>query len=226
MSEKFLLEPKRVIPETLQDRPVFFLAGPIRGGGSWQLEAAEYLWKKFPGAIVVDPTRWEAFLQETKDGEAYARVYAHRAHSVGVKDETLYPAQAPWESDHMKLAASKGVLLFWLPRQREDRPKDQGVYAQDTRVEIGIWIERLRWLEKFEEAYGKQRVLFGGEWHMDDKGKETPESFGGLNFIAYYLTGEKDRRKLYTGEVKHPRLSRACTLKAFIDEASELIRKD
>lgn len=220
--EKFLLEPKRVIPESLADRPVFFLAGPIRGGGGWQLEAAEYLWKKFPGAVVCDPTWREAFLEHTKDGEAYARVYAHRRHSVGKKDETLYPAQAPWESDHMLRAAQKGVLLFWLPKQREDRPKSEGVYAQDTRVEVGMWIERLKWMKKFQETYGELRVLFGGEWDMDEHGKETENSFGGLNFITYYLTGEKDRKKLYTGEVTHPLLSRAPTLEAFIDEASTL----
>lgn len=215
MSEKLLLPPKHVLPEKYRGRKIFFLAGPIRGGGYWQIRAADILWKLFDGCVVVDPTRWESALASEKDPKLKKRIAAYLAHAIGTKDEVHYLAQAPWEDEHMRAAAEKGKLLFWLERESPShpRPKNEGVYAQDTRVETGIWIERLK-----HEPHLK--VAFGGTWKINDKGQETRTSFGGMNFIAYYLTGVQDRRKLYSNEVQHPRLIRAKSVEEFVTKAT------
>lgn len=215
MTQKLLLQPKHVIPEEYKDRKVFFLAGPIRGGGAWQMQAAETLWKKFPGCIVVDPSRWDAALKNASDDEEKKRISEHMENGIGIKDEQKYESQAAWESDHMKMAAEKGILLFWMERESKEnpRPKDEGVYAQDTRVETGIWIERLH-------NNPTLNVKFGGHWELNDKGQETENSFGGMNFIAYYLTGVQDRKKLLNGEVEHPNLVIAKDLNEFIEKAT------
>ncbi len=214
MKEKLLLEPKCVIPEEYKDRKVFFLAGPIRGGGNWQMRAAETLWKKYPGCIVVDPSRWDAAEKNAKSEEERSKITEHRKNAIGVKDESLYLAQAPWESHHMKIASELGTLFFWLEKQSKDDPRlqNEGVYAQDTRVEMGIWIERAH-------NNPSLKIKIGGNWEIDETGKETENSFGGMNFIAYYLTGEKDRRKVYNGEVKSEHLVLAHSLEEFLENA-------
>jgi hypothetical protein len=216
MIEKLLLQPKCVIPDEYKNRKVFFLAGPIRGGGNWQMRAAEKLWEKFPGCIVVDPTRWDAAEKNAKTDEERTKIQEHRKNAIGVKDENLYPAQAPWESDHMKLASENGTLFFWLERQSKDDPRLQGegVYAQDTRVEMGIWIERIH-------NNPNLKVKIGGNWEIDENGRETENSFGGMNFITFYLTGEKDRRKVYKGEVESEHLILAKSIEEFLDIYSE-----
>lgn len=213
MEIKLLLEPKCVIPDEYKDRKVFFLAGPIRGGGGWQMKAAESLWIKYPGCIVVDPTRWDAVEQSAKTDEERKKVAEHRKNAIGIKDEVLYPGQAGWESDHMKMASEKGTLIFWLERESKIEPRSQGegVYAQDTRVEMGMWLEKLK-------NNPKLNVRIGGHWEIDEKGRETENSFGGMNFIAYYLTGEKDRRKIYNGEINNSHLVLAKSLEEFLEK--------
>jgi hypothetical protein len=217
---KLLLEPKCVIPEEYKGRKVFFLAGPIRGGGGWQMKAAESLWAKYPGCIVVDPTRGASAEKSAKSDEERERIAEHRKNAIGIKDENLYPGQAGWESDHMKMASEKGTLIFWLERESktEPRPQGKGVYAQDTRVEIGMWLERIK-------NDPKLNVKVGGHWEIDEKGNETENSFGGMNFIAYYLTGEKDRRKIYNGEIDNEHLVLAKSLEEFLEKSlpSEIV---
>ncbi len=182
----------------------------------WQIRATELLWKIFEGCVVCDPTRWDDAETHEKDPQTRQRIVAHRAHAIGEKNVARYPAQAPWEEEHMNLASKQGRLLFWMERESKKyhRPKSEGVYAQDTRVEAGIWIQKLK-------ADPALRISFGGHWDIDSHGQETKKSFGGMNFIVYYLTGVKDRRRLYNGEVAHPNLVRAESVENFIAEATK-----
>lgn len=221
MTQKLLLQPKHVIPEEYKDRKVFFLAGPIRGGGGWQMQAAEILWKKFPGCIVADPSRWDVALKNASSEEERLVILEHIKNGIGVKDGQKYEVQAAWESDHMTMAAEKGTLLFWMERESKESPrsKDEGVYAQDTRPEFGIWIERVH-------NNSSLNVKFGGHWEIDDAGKETKNSFGGMNFLSYYLTGEQDRKKLVSGEVENPNLVVAKDLDDFIEKITSELFED
>lgn len=211
--KRFLLRPKYAIPPELADRKIFFLAGPIRGGGNWQMRAAEIIWKKYPGSIVADPTRWDKVAEKANSVEKDA-ILKHLMYSIGKLDESTFPRQAIWEKVHMLKSAGKGKLLFWFEKESENdpRPKDEGVYAQDTRVEAGMWIEKLK-------QNNKLQVKFGGNWEIDSDGRETDNSFGGLNFIFYYLTGEPDLKKLQTGQVKHANLVIAKKLETFLEKA-------
>jgi hypothetical protein len=213
MNNKLLLGPKCVIPDEYKDREVYFLAGPIRGADGWQMEAAEELWKKFPGCIVVDPSRWDTAEKFAKTEEEREKIKEHRKNSIGVKDESMYPGQAPWEKEHMKMASEKGTLFFWLPSESKEnpRPVEEGAYARDTRVEIGKWIEKI-------ENNPELKVKIGGHWEIDEKGKETKNSFDGMNFIVYYLTGEKDRRKIYEGKSENEHLILAPSLEEFLNK--------
>ncbi|MFA5870402.1 MAG: hypothetical protein WC842_00730 [Candidatus Paceibacterota bacterium] len=202
------------MPDEYKDRKVFFLAGPIRGGGGWQMEAAESLWANHPGCIVADPSRWDVAEKMAKNDEERKKITEHRKNSFGIKDDVLYPHQAGWESDHMEVASKKGMLIFWLEKESktEARPQGEGVYAQDTRVEIGMWLERIK-------NNPNLNVKIGGHWEIDEKEKETKNSFGGMNFITYYLTGEKDRRKIYDGKINNEHLVLAKNLEKFLEKA-------
>jgi hypothetical protein len=211
---KLLLGPKHVIPGEYKDREVFFLAGPIRGGGGWQMEAAELLWEKHPECIVVDPSRWDVAEKVAKTDEERNKIIEHRKNYFGIKDDILYPHQAGWESNHMEMASKKGTLIFWLEKESktEARPREEGVYAQDTRVEIGMWLEKIK-------NDPSLNVKISGHWEIDEKGKETENSFGGMNFIAYYLTGEKDRKKIYNGEINNEHLVLAKNVEEFLEKS-------
>jgi len=212
MMTGLLLGPKYVIPNEYRDRRIYFLAGPIRGGGQWQMRAAELLWEKSPGCVVADPSRWETTEKAAASETAAERIKLHRSNSIGKWDGVKYPNQASWESEHMRLASETGTLLFWLPKQSTTgiRPKKDGVYAQDSRVEIGIWIERVK-------NNPSLNVRIGGDWEIDANGYETENSFGGMNFIAYYLTGVKDRRALYESGSLNKHFVRASDLESFIN---------
>ena len=62
-------------------------------------------------------------------------------------------------------------------------------------------------------------LSIGGEWEIDSDNKETQNSFGGFNFIAYYATGEQDRRKIYNNQVKSEILIIDNNLENFINKA-------
>ncbi len=209
---KLLLQPKYVMPEEYKNRKVFFLAGPINGGGGWQMKAAEFLWARYPGCVVVDPTRWDAAEKVAKSDIEKQKITEHRKNAI------LYPNQRSWESDYMKIASEKGELIFWLEKESTTEPREKGVYAQDTRVEIGMWIERIK-------NNPRLKVKIGGPWEIDEKGHETPNSFRGMNFITYYLTGEKDRKKIYNGEINNSHLVLAKSLDEFLEKSlpSEII---
>lgn len=215
---KLLLQPKCVIPGEYKNRKVFFLAGPIHGGGGWQMKAAEFLWAKYPGCIVADPTRWDAAEKVAKSDTRRQKITEHRKNAIGVKDDILYPNQSSWENDYMKMASEKGELIFWLGKESTTEPREKGVYAQDTRVEIGMWIEKIK-------NNPKLNVKIGGSWEIDEKGHETSNSFGGMNFIAYYLTDEKDRKRIYNGEINDSHLVLAKSLDEFLEKSlpSEII---
>lgn len=158
--ERLLLAPFRAVPQELEDRKIFFLAGPIAGGDNWQRDAADFLWNQYPGCIVADPSYKESNTQP----KSTVTVCGHI-------DHTSFLQQAEWESYAMNLAARKGTLFFWLPREStiNPRPREHGVYAQDTRVEIGIWIERYKNNPNLSIQIG------GDAW------------FDGLQFIYYYM---------------------------------------
>lgn len=139
----YLLIMELLLPLIYKDPedPLIFLAGPVRGGGRWQDEAIRIL-SPYPVSLA-SPYRDGVFSK--------------------LKDED-HTAQADWESHYLELAGQEGVILFWLPRQHEERKR--GLYAQTTRVELGLWLAGVK--------YFGAKVVIGGE-----------EEFSGLRYIRY-----------------------------------------
>lgn len=105
--------PPTYIPETAQDAPVIFLAGPIQGTTDWQSEATKLIHTSRPDIVVASP---------------------RRAYLPGEFD---YVKQVNWETFHLRRAAKYGAILFWLARETEHVPGR--AYAQTSRFELAEW---------------------------------------------------------------------------------------
>ena len=92
---------------------VVFLGGPIQGTWDWQALAASRLLEADSNLQIANPRR--------------PRV------GLGFN----WKEQVDWESEHLALAARRGVVMFWLARELEHNPAR--AYAQTSRFELGEW---------------------------------------------------------------------------------------
>ena len=93
--------------------PLVFLAGPIQSAPDWQAEAARLLGELAPTLHVANP---------------------RRQYPPGTFE---YAAQVDWETHHLRRAAERGVILFWLAREVEPMPGR--CHAQTSRFELAEW---------------------------------------------------------------------------------------
>lgn len=127
--------------------PLFFLAGPVRGGGDWQHQTCLVLQKlrRVEHCFVVCPCRW---------GEQHPL-----AKKFLTGTERVFARQLDWERHYLELAGTHrnpGCIVFWLPCESEATPHPgPEPYSMDTRGELGEW----RWRMKTENA----RVVIGAE---------------------------------------------------------------
>lgn len=142
---QILVPKRRISAEKLS--PMFFLAGPIRGGGDWQhkmcLELQNQLWTA--EFVIACPCRWTD---------------AHPLAPNFVADpEGRFLYQLDWEREYLEVAGSRpgfGCVVFWLCCESTESPHPgPEPYAMDTRGELGEW----RWRMKTENA----RVVVGAE---------------------------------------------------------------
>lgn len=129
-------------------KKVYFLAGPILGGGDWHKEAILELSKKDPGCYIACPARYD----ESHELYKYSLSDNSKEHSLG-----SFESQTSWERYYLKIASEKGTIIFWLPLEDVKNPRrnEGGSYARDTRAEIGRWSVRNalrpeRWDQFFE----------------------------------------------------------------------------
>jgi hypothetical protein len=121
--------PKQIVLLTpTVDSPLFFLAGPIRGGGDWQAHMAEEIIACEPSALITCPSRWGS---------------KHRlAHHFYQPFSRADNRQLVWERHYLKQAGlelnAAGCVIFWLGLESEAQPHPgPEPYAMDTRREIG-----------------------------------------------------------------------------------------
>jgi len=131
------------------DLPVVFLAGPIQGAPDWQTEAAEKLLTRSDRVIVANPRRG----------------------SLDEKD-FVYAEQVDWESTHLRRAAQKGVLLFWLAAEIEPIPGR--AYAQTTRFELAEWKIRHQY-ENIQLVVGIEEGYSGAKYIRHRFGQDCPD---------------------------------------------------
>ncbi len=126
-----------ILPKTFVDsasivRPLFYLAGPVRGADNWQEQACGFLhYRLGDQCTVVTPNRWGP---------------DHPLHLYRMKgDEHHFASQTDWERHYLNYASSNGCILCWLPCESKENPRTEDLpYARDTYGELGRWGERMR----------------------------------------------------------------------------------
>lgn len=150
-----LVLPKSRVLIGLNDQ-VFFLGGPIHGGGDWQRAAIRRLTQKASDAYVVCPCRYQpndplcSLLAREESENDWMKGGMPSFHS-----------QTLWERHYLSLAGlrhrGRGCVVFWLPEEDAGNPRSaqEGPYARDTRGELGEW--------RVYMAHYRARVAIGAE---------------------------------------------------------------
>lgn len=126
-----LILPKVFVEKRVIEHSLFFLAGPVLGGGNWQEKCCETFAQLAICPHIVIPCRWDH----------NNRFYKYSV--PGAYD--VFPRQTAWEYHYLKLACElskegKGCIIFWLPCESKTSPRTDGQpYARDTRGELGRW---------------------------------------------------------------------------------------
>ncbi len=137
-----LITPKRFVdPGLYPTTPLVFLAGPILGGGNWQLAMCRLLDEAVPDLLIAVPLRLPE-LAPLAD------------HCLGGA-EGKFDRQLAWERYYLREAAARGCVLFWLAEQVAPR-EDGSPYARDTLGELGEWRGHLHYRKDY-------RVVIGGD---------------------------------------------------------------
>lgn len=146
-----IILPNVLVPQGTLVEPLFFLAGPVRGGGNWQLKAHSLLVQQMQGACsVVIPCRY-------KPGDPL-----YGLQEPGRTD--VFERQVLWERYYLELASRRGCIAFWLPviDKSSDVAEDPDFcYARDTRGELGEWRGRDKILK--ELCLPRPKMVVGAE---------------------------------------------------------------
>ena len=132
--------------------PLFFLAGPILGGGDWHSRMTEMLAERVGVCFIVNPSR-------------YTPDHPHYQYKLP-GEEDAFPNQTLWERYYIEEAAtgmrgSHGCLIFWLATESKESPRTDGKpYAMDTRGEIGEWRGRFMHYERLRLPV---RIVMGAD---------------------------------------------------------------
>lgn len=132
-----------------QNWPLFFLAGPVLGGGDWQRKMLSLLYKRNEGCLAVVPCRYG-------DNDSI------RNEHVTLSKAGVYERQTDWERHYLELAAQKGCIIFWLGCESKINPRNDGQpYARDTYGELGEWRWQLKINPKLNLVIGAERDFPG-----------------------------------------------------------------
>lgn len=176
--------PKKIVPltPTIQ-RPLFFLAGPIRGGGDWQAQMAECIMVKESYAYIACPSRWDNT----------HRLAQHFHQPFSQADNR----QLEWERHYLAQAGTKtdvpGCVIFWLGLESVIHPHPgPEPYAMDTRRELGKFTA-------YAEMMGVRMVVGGdrGFYGLDVILFELSQAYG-KPFPFYETMDEVVRQAIFT----------------------------
>lgn len=108
-------------------RNLFFLAGPVRGGGDWQYRMCLELDALMPNCIIAVPQRYDEShpLQEFR---------------IPKSEDPDFPRQLAWEAYYLNAASRSGGIIFWYGCESKTDPHPgPDYYSQQTRDETGEW---------------------------------------------------------------------------------------
>lgn len=112
--------------------PMFFLMGPVLGGGDWQRTMTETLVERVGECIIVNPNRYEP-------------THPHYKYRMRGPGRSAYDAGWAWHHQQMASAGfRRGCVILWLACESKTEPRNDGnPYAMETRDEIGWWRKEL-----------------------------------------------------------------------------------
>lgn len=139
-----ILVPKHYVKTEDLEGPLFFLAGPVRGGDDWQKVCAELIAQRLPKCSIAIPYY--------VGGEIHYPLLDVAA----TGDLTFFERQLNWERHYIEQAAKIGCLIFWLPNESKIHPRSDGAFATDTRGEIGRWSVEQKYNPDFRVVVGAQ----------------------------------------------------------------------
>ena len=132
------------------DDPLFFLAGPVGGGGDWQVDCCALIKSMCPQCYVAIPNRYPLEHPLMAD--------------VVTAGNISFGRQLIWERYYLDMAAKRGCLLFWCPCESKEFPRSDGEpYATDTRGEIGEWRGHLMHDQSLRVVIGADPMFPGVE---------------------------------------------------------------
>ena len=150
MNNVKILIPKGYYKLTPEDGPVFFLAGPVRGGSDWQKKVTEELSAKLEKCVVAIPY----YYNNDEDFPLF------KSATPGAEDK--FDRQLAWERYYLEQAAKKGCIIFWLPEENKlkPRPLGAGPYATDTRGEVARWSVEQKYNPTYNVVVGAEENFF------------------------------------------------------------------
>lgn len=145
-----IILPKTHYEANFEYGPLFFLAGPVRGGADWQANCCDEIEKYFDRFHAAVPCQY-------RDGKS--RLLKHKVSG----DTTYFDRQLTWERHYLDIASEKGCIIFWLPCEDKSFPRndEDGPYAMDTRGELGEWRGRMMHNPKLRVVIGAQKDFPG-----------------------------------------------------------------
>lgn len=129
----------------LKDGPLFFLLGPVRGGGDWQKECCRMISEKIETFQVAIPY-WHGA----------ADLYPLVKEAAQPDDENYFDRQLDWERHYIVESMRFGCLIIWLPEELESDKREDGPYACDTRGELGRYSVEKKYNPHYNVAIGGQ----------------------------------------------------------------------
>ncbi len=176
IERKFLLLPRAGVVPTLGPKShLYFLAGPIKGGEDWHTEAIELLLQQDPDCFIACPREYgeDHSLRKFCVPSEYVSPGAFKKMTKQFPGFQLsFSNNTSWERFYMGLASYYGAIIFWLPDESKEFPRESGAYARDTRGEIARWSVKSAHPEVFSMRPGAKRVniVVGGDPQFDGMG--------------------------------------------------------
>ncbi len=164
-----VLLPKTFVPIDEKYGPLFFLAGPVRGGGDWQVECCAEISRHIENFYVAVP-----YYHDRPNPLSHLKTPGNE--KVFLKPQR----QRHWERHYLIEAAKHGCIIFWLPKEdpTDMRPREDGPYGQDTYGELGRYAVEQKYNRNYKISLGGEEGFHGlelihGNYQLDI-GYEVP----------------------------------------------------